>query len=156
MASKKAPAPVDIEQLVAENRRARYQYEILEIVEAGLVLSGTEVKTLRSGKVSLEEAYGRISADAAWLVGAHIDEYVHGNRMNHSPTRKRKLLLRKQEIKRLHAKVTQKGLTLVPLRLYFRGGWAKLEIALCRGKRLGDKREVSKKREAEREIGRYH
>ncbi|MHC5065397.1 MAG: SsrA-binding protein SmpB [Planctomycetota bacterium] len=155
MASKKAPEPDGIEKLVAENRRARHQYEILERVEAGLVLSGTEVKTLRSGTVSLEEAYGRIEADAAWLVGAHIDEYVHGNRMNHSPTRKRKLLLRKQEIKRLHSKVTQKGLTLVPLRLYFKGGWAKLELALCKGKRLGDKREVSKKREADREMGRY-
>ena len=148
-------SPDEIEKVVAQNRRARHQFEILETFEAGLVLCGTEVKTLRSGKVSIEEAYGRIDGDAAYLVGAYIDEYVFGNRMNHSPTRKRKLLLRKPELKRLHAKVTQKGLTLVPLKLYFRGGWAKLEIALCRGKRLGDKREVSRRREADREMGRY-
>ncbi len=148
-------SPDEIEKVVAQNRRARHQFEILETLEAGLVLCGTEVKTLRSGKVSIEEAYGRIDGGTAYLVGAHIEEYVFGNRMNHSPTRKRKLLLRKPELKRLHAKVTQKGLTLVPLRLYFRGGWAKLELALCRGKRLGDKREVSKKREADREMGRY-
>lgn len=148
-------SPDEIEKVVARNRRAYHQFEILETFEAGLVLCGTEVKTLRSGKVSIEEAYGRIDGDAAYLVGAHIEEYLFGNRMNHAPTRKRKLLLRKQELKRLHGKVTQKGLTLVPLKLYFRGGWAKLELALCKGKRVGDKREVSKKREADREIRGY-
>ena len=143
-------------RLVAENRKALHRFDILDEVEAGIVLVGTEVKTLRSGKCSIAEAYGRIDGDEAFLVGAHIDEYTHGNRMNHTPTRKRKLLLRRRVIKRLKEKVTQQGLTLVPLAIYFSArGHAKLRLALCRGKRVGDKRETQKSREAEREIGRY-
>jgi SsrA-binding protein len=138
---------------IAENRKARFKFEVLETWEAGLVLRGTEVKTLRGGKVSLDEAYGRIDGDEVFLIGAHIAEYTHGNRQNHEPTRRRKLLLHKREINKLKAKVTQRGLTLVPLALYFNErGIAKLTLALCRGKNIGDKRDVQRKREAVREI----
>ncbi len=138
---------------IAENKRARHRYEVLDTVEAGLVLVGTEVKTLRDGKVSLDEAYARVDGTEIFLVGAYIQEYTHGNRQNHDPTRKRKLLLRKREIRKLAAKVAQRGLTLVPLRLYWSDrALAKLEIGICRGRRGADKREALKQRAARRDI----
>ena len=129
--AKKSDAP---RVVVAKNRKARHQYEVLETFEAGILLVGTEVKTMRGGKVSIEEAYGRIDGDEVFLIGAHIEEYTHGNRQNHDPTRRRKLLLRKREITKLVEKVTQRGLTLIPLELYFsERGYAKVALGLCRG-----------------------
>ncbi len=140
-------------RLIVENRKARFRYEILETLETGLVLVGTEVKTLREGKAHLEESYARADADELYLVGAHIEEYTHGNRQNHLPTRKRKLLLRKAQIRKLSARTKQKGLTLVPLKLYFNErGIAKLELGVCRGKNTHDKRDVAKTRDAKREM----
>lgn len=143
----------DKKRVVAVNRRARHRYEVLETFEAGIVLMGTEVKSLRQGRVSLDEAFGRIYDHEVYLVGAHVPEYSHGNRQNHEPTRKRKLLLHRREIRRLEAKVTQRGFTLVPLSIYFTPrGVAKVELGLCRGKRVHDRREDLRKRDAEREI----
>jgi SsrA-binding protein len=142
-------------KVVAENKRARHKFEVLQTFEAGLVLVGTEVKTLRAGRASIEEGYGRVDADEIWLVGAHIDEYSHGNRSNHEPRRRRKLLLRKSEIKKLKAGVTQRGFTIVPLSLWFSPrGHAKVTIALCRGKKIHDKRETLRAKEARREMRR--
>jgi SsrA-binding protein len=141
-------------KLITSNRKARRDYHILETFEAGLVLVGTEVKSLREGKASLAEAYARVLDDELYLVGAHIPEYSHGNRQNHDPNRARKLLLHRREIERLRGKVEEKGLTLIPLRLYWKAGRAKVEIALGRGKRDYDRRQDVAKREAEREIDR--
>lgn len=135
------------------NRKARFQFEVLEKVEAGLVLLGSEVKALRQGLASLEEAFGRIYDDEIFLVGMHIQEYSHASGQNHEPTRKRKLLLRRREIRKLKAKVTQKGLTLLPLSIGFNErGLAKVELGLCRGKNLFDKRETIRKRDQAREL----
>ena len=140
---------------IAVNKRARHRYEVLDTWEAGIVLRGTEVKSLRDGQISLDEAFGRIDGEEVFLVGAFIPEYTHGNRLNHEPTRKRKLLLHRREIKKLIAKVTQRGYTLVPLAMYWGDrGLAKLELGLCRGKRSVDKRQTMKKRDAERDIER--
>lgn len=145
-------------KLIAQNRKARHDYEIEETIEAGLALVGTEVKSCRAGKVSLVDAYARIDNGEAWLLGAHIAPYSHGNRANHDPLRPRKLLLHAAEIDRLAAKVDQDGRTLVPLRLYFRNGLAKAEIAVGRGKKLYDKRrDIAKKtddRRMRQELGR--
>ena len=141
-------------KLIASNRKARHDYHILETVEAGLVLTGTEVKSLRAGRASIKEAYARVAEGEIHLVGAHIPEYSHGNRTNHEPTRARKLLLHRREIDRLQGRVLEKGCTLVPLRLYWRAGRAKVEIALVRGKREHDRREDVAKREAQREMDR--
>lgn len=141
-------------KLITSNRKARHDYHILETVEAGLVLTGTEVKSLRDGKASLAEAYARMDGDEVWLVGAHIPEYTHGNRGNHEPTRPRKLLLHRKEIERMRGKIQEKGLTVVPLRLYWKRGRAKVELALVRGKREYDRRDDVAKREAKREIDR--
>jgi SsrA-binding protein len=141
-------------KLITSNKKARRDYFILDTIEAGLALTGTEVKSLRAGKASLQEAYARIRGDEIWLIGAHIPEYSHGNRQNHDPTRDRKLLLHRREIDRLRGKVQEKGLTLVPLRLYWRRGRAKLELALGRGKRDYDKRQDVSQREAAREMER--
>ena len=141
-------------KLITSNRKARRDYFILDTFEAGLVLQGTEVKSLRDGKASLAEAYARIRGDEIFLVGAHIPEYKFGNRQNHEPTRPRKLLLHRKEIERLRGKTLEKGLTLVPLRLYWRRGRAKIEIGLARGKRDYDRRQDTMKREANREMER--
>jgi SsrA-binding protein len=141
-------------KLIAQNRRARHEYFILEAFEAGLVLTGTEVKSLRAGRASLAEAYARVEGGEAILVGAHVPEYSHGNRTNHEPTRTRKLLLHKKEIQRLQEGLEQKGLTIVPLKLYWKNGRAKIEIALARGKKLYDRREDTAKREAQRDMER--
>ncbi|MBZ0266790.1 SsrA-binding protein SmpB [bacterium] len=141
-------------KLITSNKKARRDYFILDTFEAGLVLQGTEVKSLRDGKASLAEAYARMQGDEVYLIGAHIPEYTHGNRQNHEPTRPRKLLLHRKEIERLRGKIEEKGLTLVPLRLYWRSGRAKLEIGLAKGKRDYDRRQDTMKREADREIQR--
>ncbi|NLZ55381.1 MAG: SsrA-binding protein SmpB [Clostridiaceae bacterium] len=141
-------------KIIAENRRARREYNILEKFEAGLVLAGTEVKSLRTGRANLAQSYVRIVDDEAYIVGFHISPYEHGNRYNLDPLRDRKLLLHKREIRRLYQQVTQEGLTIIPLSIYFRDGLAKLEIALARGKKLYDHREAEAKRAAEREMAR--
>lgn len=141
-------------KLITSNKKARRDYFILDTFETGLVLQGTEVKSLRDGKASLAEAYARLQGDEIWLIGAHIPEYSHGNRQNHEPTRPRKLLMHRREIERLRGKIEEKGLTLVPLRLYWRRGRAKLEIGLARGKRDYDRRQDTLKREADREMER--
>jgi SsrA-binding protein len=138
---------------VCTNKKARFQYEVLETVEAGLVLRGTEVKVLRAGKMSLDESYARVQDDAVWLVGANIPEYSHGNLQNHEPKRRRKCLLHAREIRRLAAKTQQQGLTLVPLEVYFGArGFAKIMIGVCRGRKTHDKREHIAKKEARREL----
>lgn len=141
-------------KLITSNRKARRDYHILETVEAGLVLTGTEVKSLREGKASLAEAYARVEGDEVFLVGMHIPEYAQGNRQNHEPTRPRKLLLHRREIERMRGKVLEKGLTVIPLRLYWKDGRAKVELALVRGKREYDQRQDVAKREARREMDR--
>lgn len=142
------------EKIICLNKRARYEYEILESFEGGLVLQGTEVKSLRQGQASIKEAFGDFRGDELFLVDCHIPPYVHGNIHNHEPTRPRKILMKGKELKRLQGKIAEKGLSLVPLRLYFRRGLAKVELALVRGKKLHDKRETIKRRQAEREMER--
>ncbi len=142
------------DRTVATNRRARHQYEILETLEAGLVLRGTEVKALRDGQVNFKDAYATIRNGEAWLTGCHISPYSHGTDANHDPERDRKLLLHGREIDRLAGKVAERGLTLVPLRLYFKRGRAKLELGLARGKKLHDKRSALREREVRREMDR--
>lgn len=139
---------------IAKNRRARHRYELMDIYEAGLVLKGTEVKSLRGGKASMAEAYVRLRSGEAWLESCHIPAYDHAGSENHEPLAPRKLLLGKRELRKLGAAVNQKGLTIVPLRLYFRGAWVKVEIAVARGKKLHDKRESLKKHQAKRETDR--
>ena len=139
---------------LVQNRQARFNYEILEKVEAGIALAGAEVKSIREGKANIKEAYADIRSGEAWLIGAHISPYSHGNITNHDPLRERKLLLNAVEIHRLQGKVMEKGLTLVPLRLYLKGRLIKLELGVGRGKKHVDKREDIKKRDHEREIHR--
>lgn len=142
----------DGRKIVAENRRARHEYFIEDVIEAGLVLTGTEVKALREGKANIAESYASPEDGAIWLINANIPEYSAGNRENHEPKRKRKLLLHKREIARLAQAVERKGYTLTPLRLYFNErGRAKLEIGLAQGKKLHDKRETSKDRDWNRQ-----
>ena len=137
---------------IATNRRARHEYEILETVEAGLVLRGTEVKSLRDGLVNFKDSYASVRNGEGWLLGCHINPYSHGTDANHDPDRDRTLLLHKKEIARLSGKISEKGLTLVPLRLYFKGGRAKVELGLARGKKLHDKRATLREREVRREM----
>ena len=141
-------------KLIAENRRSRHDYELLDRVEAGLVLTGTEVKALRAGHVQLGQAYGDVRGGEMWLVGASISEYAQGNVANHITDRDRKLLLRRSEIDSLSAKIKEKGLTLVPTKLYFKDGKVKLEVALGRGKDKGDKRRSIADRDAKRQMER--
>ena len=139
-------------KVVASNRKARHDYTILDTYEAGLALTGTEVKSLRAGRASLVDAFAQERNGELYLHGMHIPEYTQGTWTNHEPRRTRKLLLNRQEIDRLLGKVRESGLTLVPLQLYFADGWAKVELALARGKRSYDKRQDLAKRDAEREI----
>jgi SsrA-binding protein len=139
---------------IAENRKARHDYHLLERFEAGLVLTGSEVKSLRDGRVSLQQAYADVREGEAWLVGAHIDTYDQAGIQNHEPERDRKLLLHRRELDSLYGKVREKGLTLVPIRLYFKDGRAKVELALARGKEQRDKRADIAKRDADRQIER--
>jgi SsrA-binding protein len=141
-------------RFIAQNRKARHDYLIEETLEAGVALLGTEVKSCRAGRVNLTDAYAVVKDGEAWLLQCHISPYSHGNRANHDPTRPRKLLLHKDEIDHLHAKVAQEGRTLVPLRMYFRHGLVKVEIAVARGKKLYDKRADKAKRDAQRAMQR--
>jgi len=142
------------EKLITDNRKARHDYQLLERVEAGIVLTGTEVKSLRDGRATLGQAYADVRDGEAWLHGAEISVYDQGNRANHEPTRVRKLLLHRREIDRLYAQVREKGLTLVPTRLYFKEGRVKVELALARGKDVRDKRQATTERDVKRQIDR--
>lgn len=139
---------------VAENRKARHEYEILESYEAGIELVGTEVKSLRKGMANLKDAFAKIEKGQVWLYNCHVSPYDHGNRFNHEPLRKRRLLLNRREILKLKQKTQEKGLTLIPLKLYFKGNWCKVSIGLCKGKRLYDKRDSMAKRENTRSLER--
>jgi SsrA-binding protein len=150
--AKPLPEPFDKTKVVAENRRARFDYFVEDRMEAGIMLTGTEVKSLRQGEGSIAESYAAVQGEEIWLINSHIPEYSHGNRMNHEPRRPRKLLLRHREIAKLNGAVTRQGLTLVPLSIYFNGrGKAKVELALARGKKVHDKRETVKERDWKRE-----
>jgi SsrA-binding protein len=139
------------ERLIASNRKAYHDYHVLQKLEAGIELTGTEVKSLRDGKAQLKDSYILFKGGEAFLFGAHISPYTHGNRENHDPERTRKLLLHRNEIDKLQGQVVEKGLTIIPLRLYFKGGRVKAEIGVVRGKKLYDKRETERRREADRE-----
>jgi len=141
-------------KIIAENRKARAEYFIEETYEAGLVLTGTEVKSLREGRANLKEAFGEVRDGEAWLVDCHISPYGHGNIFNHDPVRPRKLLLHKEEIERLLGRTQEKGFTLVPLKMYFSKGKAKIEMGLGKGKNFRDRREELKARDAGREVER--
>lgn len=141
-------------KMIVVNKRARFDYEISETLEAGMVLQGTEVKSLREGRVSLQDAYADVQNGEVFLLNAHINLYEYGNRFNHDPERPRKLLLHKQEIKRLIGKTQEKGLTLIPTRMYFTHGKVKVELGLGKGKKHYDKREDLKRRSAQRDIAR--
>ena len=141
-------------KLVAQNRKARHEYLIEDTYEAGIVLTGTEVKSCRAGKVSLVDAYAVIKEGEAWLMACHIAPYSHGNRANHDPLRERKLLLRRDEIARLTIKVNEQGRTVIPLKMYFKHGLAKIQLAVARGKKTYDKRHAIAKRDVERDMQR--
>ncbi len=139
------------EKNITVNRKARHEYAIIQTYEAGIVLVGTEVKSLRQGKANLVDSYGKIKNGEVWLIGAHINEYTQGNINNHDPIRDRKLLLNKSEIRKLIGGINEKGLTLIPLRLYFKNGKVKIELALAKGKKVYDKRRDIAKKDFERE-----
>ncbi len=145
------PKAKELEKNIAVNRKARHEYAIIQTYEAGIVLQGTEVKSLRLGKANLVDSYANLKDGEVWLVGAHISVYEQGNINNHEPTRTRKLLLNKSEIRKLIGKVKEKGLTLIPLRLYFKDGKVKVEIALAKGKKVYDKRESIAKKDLQRD-----
>ena len=138
-------------KVLSDNRSAGHNYHLLERYEAGIALTGTEVKAAKDGKVQLKESYAEVSEDEAWLMKAHISEYSHGNIMNHAPVRKRKLLLHRSEIEKLRTETREKGLTLIPTRLYLKGGKIKVEIAVAKGKKFHDKREAIKAKEMQSE-----
>jgi SsrA-binding protein len=139
------------EKVLTTNRQAAHLYFLLERFEAGMVLTGTEVKAIRDGEVNLKDAYGLVRNGEAWLVNCHISPYEFGNRANHDPLRKRKLLLHHHELRRLTGKTVEKGLTLIPTKLYLKGGKIKCELALAKGKKLYDRRETDKRKDADRE-----
>jgi len=138
-------------KILSDNRQARHNYHLLEAYEAGVALTGTEVKAARMGRVQLQDAFGEVVGNEAWLVNAHISQYSHGNRENHEPMRRRKLLLHRREIDKLLGKTREKGLTLIPTKMYLKNGRVKLEMAIGRGKKLHDKRETEREREAQAE-----
>ena len=139
-------------RVVVSNRKARHEYEILETLEAGIALKGTEVKSLRGGNANLQDGYAVIKQGEVWLLGMHISPYEQGNINNHEPKRDRRLLLQKKQIRKLFGRVSEKGLTLVPLSVYFKGPYAKIELALARGKKTYDKRDAIARRDAQREV----
>ncbi|MCQ4632128.1 SsrA-binding protein SmpB [Shinella sp. CPCC 100929] len=147
--------PSTIKKIVAENRKARFNYEIIDTYEAGIVLTGTEVKSLREGKANIAESYASDEGGEIWLINSYLPEYLQANRFNHETRRRRKLLLSKREINRLRIAINREGMTLVPLKVYFNDvGRAKLELALAKGKKLHDKRETEKERDWNRQKGR--
>lgn len=141
-------------KLIAKNKKAYFNYDVLEKVEAGLVLRGSEVKSLRAGKLQLVDAYGKIEEGEAWLIHAHIGDYDHAGAWAHDPTRKRKLLMHRQEIEKLEARVREKGFTLIPLEVYFKEGRAKVLVGLCKGKAVHDKRKTIRERDEQRDLER--
>ena len=152
---KKKKAAVDPnERSIAENRKARHKFEVLDTLECGVALVGSEVKSLRNGQLSLDESFGRVKKNEVWLMGADIAEYTQASRMNHDPRRPRKLLMHRQEITKFANLAHEKGLTLVPLKMYFKKGRAKVLLGLCKGKKLHDKREALKKADSRRDIQR--
>lgn len=142
------------ERVIADNRKARHNYLVLDTLECGIALVGSEVKSLRSGGLSLDEAYGRVDGDEVWLMGANIAEYPYSHALNHEPKRRRKLLMHRREIKKFAGQAFEKGLTLVPLKMYFKEGRAKVLLGVCRGKQKHDKRGAMKEREMKRDIER--
>ena len=153
--SRPRPATFDKKKTVAENRKARFEYSIETVYEAGIALSGTEVKSLRFGEGSIAESYAEVGEQGVWLINANIPEFSHGNRFNHEPKRPRKLLLHEREINKLHGAVAREGMTLVPLSIYFNGrGRAKVELALAKGRKTHDKREAIKERDWQRDKAR--
>jgi SsrA-binding protein len=138
-------------KIVTENRKAFHDYFVMERFETGMVLTGTEIKSAREGKVQLRDSYADIVSGEAWLFNAHFSPYSHGNIWNHEPTKKRKLLMHKREINKLTGKVKEKGLTLIPLKMYLKNGWLKCELGLCKGKKFHDKREAEQTRDIEME-----
>ncbi|MEX0585135.1 MAG: SsrA-binding protein SmpB [Pirellulales bacterium] len=144
----------DNERVIAQNRRARFEYDVLDSLECGIALVGSEVKSLRVGKMSLEEAYARLTSGEVWLVGCDIPEYREANRMNHDPKRTRKLLMHRREVEKFASRAKEQGLTLVPLKMYFKRGLVKVLLGLCKGRKMHDKREVIKKRDTQRDIQR--
>ncbi|WP_204120926.1 MULTISPECIES: SsrA-binding protein SmpB [Levilactobacillus] len=152
MAKKKSKKTPD--NVLAQNRKARHDYAVTETVEAGLVLTGTEIKSLRERRVNLQDGFAQIRNNEAWMMNVHISEYVQGNRFNHNPLRNRKLLLHKKEIRRLGQATMDKGVTLIPLKMYLKHGFAKVLIGVAHGKREYDKRQTIKRREQDREIER--
>jgi SsrA-binding protein len=141
-------------KIIGTNRKANFQYEILKRYEAGLVLLGTEVKSLRESKINLQDAYGKFIADELWLLNSHISEFKFGNINNHDPVRKRKLLFNKRELRKIRAQLEEKGFTLVPTKIYFKDSIVKIEMAVARGKKMYDKRQSIKQRETERKLKR--
>ena len=158
MSTKQAGTPKreerNADRVVTSNRRALHEYSILDSLEAGIELTGTEIKSIRGGRISIGEAYARIIEGELWLIGAHISPYTHGSYTNHDPERRRRLLVHKSQLRDLKAQVEQKGLTLVPLRITLRKGRAKVDIGVARGKKLWDKRDASAERDANRDIAR--
>ena len=153
--SRPKPPTFEKTKIVAENRRARYDYYVEQVFEAGIALTGTEVKALRFGEGSIAESYAEVKDDGVWLVNSNVPEFSHGNRYNHEPKRPRKLLLHEREIRKMHGAVAREGMTLVPLMVYFNSrGRAKVELALAKGKKAHDKRDVIKERDWKREQGR--
>jgi SsrA-binding protein len=144
----------DGRHVIAENRKARHRFQVLDTLECGIALVGSEVKSLRRGRMSLDESYGRVRDGEVWLLGCDIPEYIEASRMNHNPKRPRKLLLHRREIRKFAGQAHEKGLTLVPLKMYFKDGRAKLLLGLCRGRKLHDKREALKQADSRRDIDR--
>lgn len=152
MAKKKSKKTPD--NVLAQNRKARHEYTVTDTIEAGLVLTGTEIKSMRERRINLQDGFAQVRNNEAWLMNVHISEYVQGNRFNHDPLRNRKLLLHKKEIRRLGLATRDKGVTLVPLKVYLKHGFAKVLIGVAQGKREFDKRETIKRREQDRQIAR--
>jgi SsrA-binding protein len=153
--TKKKAAPANPnEKVIAQNRKARHNYTVLETLECGIMLVGSEVKSLRNGRLSLDEAYAKVKDDEVWLLGCDIAEYFEANQFNHNPRRARKLLMHRREVKRFAHRAFEKGLTLVPLQMHFKRGLAKVVLGICKGKQRHDKREAMKKADAQRDIAR--
>jgi SsrA-binding protein len=150
----KAAADDKNERVISDNRKARHNYHVLETLECGIMLVGSEVKSLRTGLLSLDEAYGRVDKDEVWLMGANIAEYPYSHALNHEPKRRRKLLMHRREVNKFAGQAFEKGLTLVPLKMYFKEGRAKVLLGICKGKQKHDKRESMKERETKRDIDR--
>lgn len=141
-------------KVVSDNRRARHEYEVIEVFQAGIELFGTEVKSMRQGRANLQDSFARVEDGELWLYNCHVSPYDHGNRFNHEPTRKRKLLMHAKEIRKLKSRMQEKGLTLIPLKIYFKRNWVKVDVALARGKKLHDKREAIAQRDSKRQLDR--